>query len=109
MGLSPPELWRVAVINHETAGFMIGFIPQKSKYRPLYGMIGKLGVFPECKRKGIAMFLITDAFEVFRRCGCSYSLVGTPKVNHPALKLYCKMGYIPVFEQLDFEKSLKSA
>jgi ribosomal protein S18 acetylase RimI-like enzyme len=106
MGSSPSECWQVARLKENIAGFIIAFILTKSKYRPLLGVIGELGVFSGFRRKGIAMFLISNIFEVFRKHGCGHSLVGTPKTNQPALKLYNKMGYTPAFEQIDFVRTL---
>lgn len=106
MGFFPPECCQIAKLKTDIAGFIIGFIRKETKYQPTFGVIGELGVFPEFRRKGIAMFLIANIFACFRKHGCSYSLVGTPKLNRSAIKLYCKIGYAPAFEQIDFEKTL---
>jgi len=106
MGFSPPECWLVAKLKDNILGFIIGFMPKKSKYRPAHGVIGELGVFPEYRRKGIATTLITEIFKCFREFECEYSIVSTLKTNEPAISLYKKMGYHPAFELVDFEKSL---
>jgi ribosomal protein S18 acetylase RimI-like enzyme len=103
-GFSPPECWKVALLRDETAGFIIGFMP-KSEHRPPHGVIANLGVFPEFRRKGIAYTLINEIHNCFKKYGCEYSIVGTPKTNHPAIKLYQKIGYEPVFELISFEKT----
>jgi len=106
LGFSPRECWQIARLGNDIAGFIIGFILKKTKYQPALGIIAELGIFPEFRRKGIALSLIANIFECFRRHECNYSLVGTPKANKPALRLYSKAGYIPTFEQIDFQKIL---
>jgi len=106
MGFSPAEFWLVARLNNNIAGFIISFMPKRSKYRPTHGVIGELGVFPEHRRKGVATALISEMFRSFRRLGCKYSLVGTLKTNKSAIALYKKAGFYPVFELVDFEKTL---
>jgi len=106
MGFSPPEFWLVAKLNSNIAGFIISFMPKRSKYRPSHGVIGELGVFPEHRRKGVATALISETFKSFQRLGCKYSLVGTMKTNKSAIALYRKAGFYPVFELVDFEKTL---
>lgn len=106
LGSSPPECWRVARIGDILAGFIVGVIQKESEYNPARGIIVQLGVFPEFRRRRIGMVLIDELFRVFREHGCDYSFVGTPKANDPALKLYCKMGHNPVFEQIDFHRNL---
>ena len=105
MGFSPPECWEVALLRNESAGFVIGSMP-KSKYRPAHGVIASIGVFPKFRRRGIAYALINEIHSCFKKYGCKYSYVGTPKTNHPAIKLYRKAGYKPVFELINFEKTL---
>ncbi len=104
-GFSPPECWKVALLEKEVVGFVIGFVP-KEKYRPAHGVVASIGVFPEFRRKGIAYALINEIHSCFKKYGCRYSYVGTPKTNHPALRFYEKIGYRPVFELRSFEKTL---
>ena len=104
-GFSPPECWKVALLEKEVVGFVIGFVP-KSKYRPAHGVVASIGVFPEFRRRGIAYALIDEIQECFKEHGCKYSYVGTPKTNHPAIRFYQKAGYKPVFELMSFEKTL---
>jgi len=106
MGFSPPECWRVAKLKGNVAGFVIAFMPSKTKYQPAHGVIAELGVFPEYRRMGIAQLLITDAFKSIKRHGYRYALVGTPKTNTPALNLYTKQGFVPVFENVFLQKIL---
>jgi len=106
MGFSPQKFWLVARLNNNTAGFIIGFMPKSSKNRPSHGVIGELGVFPEYRRKRIAITLISEMFKSFRKLKCRYSIVGTLKTNRSAIALYKKMGFRPVFELVDFEKPL---
>ena len=107
MGLSPPEIWKVAMFNGEPAGFVISFMP-KTKYRPPHGILGELGVFPEFRRKGIASSLIIETHKCFKEYGCRYSYVGTLRNNDAAIRLYQKMGYKAVFESINFEQTISS-
>jgi len=104
-GLSPPECWKIGLVEGEPAGFAVSFIP-KDKYRPSYGVIGLIGVFPEFRRRGIAYALIAEMHKCFRKHGCRYAYVGTPKTNKKAINLYKKAGYKTVFELINFEKQL---
>lgn len=105
MGLSPPECWKVALLKNQNVGFIIGFMP-KSKNRPAHGVIANIGVFPEFRRRGIAYALIDEIHECFREHGCKYSYVGTPQTNNPAIRLYQKAKFKPVFQLMNFEKTL---
>lgn len=105
MGFSPSECWKVALLRKESAGFVIAFMP-KSRYRQAHGVVANIGVFPEFRRKGIAYVLLNEIHDCFKKHRCKYSYVGTPKTNHPAIRLYQKAGYKPVFELINFEKML---
>ena len=107
MGFSPSECWKIATLEDEIAGFVVGFMP-KSKYRPQHGVIAEIGVFPEFRRRGTAYSLITEMHECFKKHGCHYSYVGTPETNETAIKLYQKAGYKPVFQMINFEKNLSN-
>lgn len=104
-GFSPPECWKVALLGKEIVGFVNAFMPE-SKYRPAHGVIANIGVFPEFRRRGIAYALINEIHGCFKKYGCKCSYVGTPKTNYPAIRLYKKVGYKPVFELMSFEKML---
>lgn len=103
LGSSPPDCRRVALVEGKPAGFIGSFI-RKSKYTPHFGVIAPLGVFPEFRRRGIAYSLVMRMHRVLEEHGCDYSLVGTPKTNQRAIRLYRKAGYRPVFEQIHFER-----
>ncbi|MDH5441938.1 MAG: GNAT family N-acetyltransferase, partial [Candidatus Bathyarchaeota archaeon] len=100
-----PECCKVALVDGKPAGFIGALIP-KWKHRPPAGVLGPVGVFPEHRRRGIACFLIVEIHRVLRKFGCHYSLVGTPKTNQKAVRLYKRAGYRPFFEQIEFEKGL---
>jgi hypothetical protein len=51
LGFSPPELWKIGLVIDKLAGFAVSFMPE-DKYRPTYGVIGLIGVFPKFRRKG---------------------------------------------------------
>jgi len=55
LGKSPPDINQVAIIEGEPAGFIRCFI-REEKYRPSFGLIGILGVFPEYRRKDWPFF-----------------------------------------------------
>lgn len=106
-GLSPFELWKIAEVQGEPAGFIISFMPD-DRYRPPYGVIGLIGVFPEFRRRGIAHTLISEMHKCFRAHGCHYAYVGTPKTNEKAINLYKKAEYTPIFELINFESQLQN-
>ena len=105
MGKSLPELGQVALIDGEPAGFIRCFI-REEKYRPDYGLIGILGVFPEYRRKGIGTALVNYAITKFKEYGLQYAYVGTKENNHQAMKAYTKAGFQPLFRQITFEKRI---
>ena len=102
----PSECCRVALVDGKPAGFIGAFMPEW-KHRPPTGVLGLVGVFSEHRRKGIAYFLISEIHRVLKEYGCHYSLVVTPKTNQKAIRLYKKVGYRPVFEQIELEKKLQ--
>ena len=103
MGKSLPELGQVALIDGEPAGFIRCLI-REEKYRPDYGLIGILGVFPEYRRKGIGTALVNYAITKFKDYGLQYAYVGTKENNHQAIKAYTKAGFQPLFRQITYEK-----
>lgn len=92
LGKSPEEFWKVALVDGEPAGFIGGFI-KESKHKPLTGILGPLGVFPEFRRRGLGVFLISELFKSMKKHGCEYAAVGTPLANTNALRMYEKAGY----------------
>jgi ribosomal protein S18 acetylase RimI-like enzyme len=91
-GSSPPEFFKIAYVDHKPAGFIGGFISE-SKHKPVTGILGPLGVFPEFRRLGIGVVLISELFKSMNNHGCEYSAVGTPLANTNAIKMYEKAGY----------------
>jgi GNAT superfamily N-acetyltransferase len=102
-GISPAEAWKFALMEGEPVAFVGSFIPD-SKYRPPHGVLGPVGVLPGVRRKGVATALIHEVHQVLRELGCVYSYVGTPETNHGALKMYKKIGFMPVFKVASFRK-----
>jgi GNAT superfamily N-acetyltransferase len=92
LGPSPNEFWKVALIDSKPAGFIGAFI-RESKFRPLTGILGPLGVFPEYRRLGIGSYLISEQFKSMKDYGCEYTAVGTPAANKNAIAMYKKAGY----------------
>jgi len=105
-GFSPVECWMVAFVDAEPVGFVVSFIPNDN-FRPTYGVVGLIGVFPEFRGQGTAYTLIAEAHKCFRKHGCRYAYVGTPKTNERAISLYEKAGYKPIFEIANFERKLE--
>ncbi|MFW9851290.1 MAG: GNAT family N-acetyltransferase [Candidatus Thorarchaeota archaeon] len=88
-GHSPSNWWKVAILDENPVGYIIGFhIPPRSR-----GVIGNLGVFPEYRKRGIAVFLIQSMFQEFKDYGLQYVMVGTPSNNTPAIRAYTKAGF----------------
>jgi ribosomal protein S18 acetylase RimI-like enzyme len=91
-GYSPSQWWKVATLEGVPAGYIIGFDfdPTSNRKR---GVIGNMGVFPEFRRKGIALSLIRTLFQEFKNAGLEYAMVGTPHNNIPAILAYEKAGF----------------
>ena len=104
-GPSPPELRRIVQIDSKPAGFIRCFI-RNEEHRPPFGLIGILGVFPEHRRTGIGYNLVWNVLQEFRKHGLDYAYVGTPEINTPAIRLYKKAGFEPLFRILNYEKKL---
>lgn len=105
VGHSPSELRKVALVDGEPAGFIRNFIPD-DPYRPRFGLIGQLGVFPEYRRRGIGLSLVMDSLNILKKQGCDYAYVGTPQSNHAAIRLYEKIGFRPIFKIRFYEKKV---
>ncbi|TFG25942.1 GNAT family N-acetyltransferase, partial [Candidatus Thorarchaeota archaeon] len=91
-GRSPHEFWKVALIDDMPAGFIGGFI-KEGKHLPVTGVLGPLGVFPEFRRLGVGVFLVSELFKSMKNHGCEYAAVGTPSNNRNAIAMYQKAGY----------------
>ncbi|MHA2085893.1 MAG: GNAT family N-acetyltransferase, partial [Candidatus Thorarchaeota archaeon] len=98
-GPSPPELWNVAAIDENPVGFVGGFILER-KNRPVVGVLGPIGVFPEFRRTGIARQLVVNQLATFKELGCEYSYVGTGQDNSNAIALYTSVGYDLIDRQI---------
>jgi len=92
LGPSPSEFWKVALVDNKPAGFIGAFI-RESSFKPLTGILGPLGVFPEYRRLGVGLYLISEQFKSLRDYGCEYTAVGTPAANSNAIAMYEKAGY----------------
>jgi len=103
MGRSPPEFFRVAWIEGEPAGFAGSFAGKSDETR---GIVGPVGVFPEYRRRGIATALVLSACDALRSEGYRYAYLGTHVDNMPARRMYEGIGFKPVFNTVDFERSL---
>ncbi len=103
-GNSPVEAWKVALIDGEPVAFVGSFIPD-NKYRPPHGVLGPVGVLPGARRRGMATSLIHEIHQVLRELGCAYSYVGTPEPNQGALRMYQRIGFVPIFKVASFRKT----
>jgi len=92
LGPSPSEFWKVALVDNMPAGFIGAFI-RESNFKPVTGILGPLGVFPEYRRLGIGTYLISEQFKSLRDYGCVYAAVGTPAANKNAIAMYEKACY----------------
>jgi len=95
MGASPPELNMVAMLGGEPAGFIRGIVVE-DEYRPRYGLLAILGVFPEHRRRGVGYSLTLELMERFRDRGLEYAFVGTPWNDYEAQRVYVRAGFKPV-------------
>ncbi|MHA2119359.1 MAG: GNAT family N-acetyltransferase [Candidatus Thorarchaeota archaeon] len=91
-GYSPDEFRKIAVVDGVPAGFLGAFVSE-SKYKPLTGLLGPMGVLPEYRRRGIGLHLISEVLTTLKEYGCEYAAVGTPALNAGAIKLYEKAGF----------------
>ncbi|MHA1576674.1 MAG: GNAT family N-acetyltransferase [Candidatus Thorarchaeota archaeon] len=91
-GKSPADLWKIAMVDGEPAGLIIGLL-RESKHKPKTGVITELGVSPEFRKRGIGYALIRSIQESFKQYECQYSFVGTPHDNAKAIRMYNKAGY----------------
>ena len=104
-GHSPADFWRIAVVDGEPAGLLIGMIPE-FKHRPPFGIIGELGVSPNFRRIGVASLLVNQINQLFLEHGCQYSWVGTPETNRGGLELYQSLGFVPIIGLIQYEAIL---
>ena len=91
-GPAPNEFRRALFVNGEPAA-IIGAFVLESEFKPLTGVLGPVGVFPEFRRNGIGRFLVQQVVEALRRFGCEYVAVGTEAANKKAIGLYEKVGF----------------
>ena len=92
-GRSPTKWWKVITENEAPLGYILGF-EIDSTNNPRVGTIGNLGVFPEYRRRGIAISLIHSLFKEFIQDGIEYARVGTPTINTRAIGAYRKAGFM---------------
>jgi ribosomal protein S18 acetylase RimI-like enzyme len=104
-GLAPKEFFKIAYVDEKPAGFIGGFISE-SKHKPVTGILGPLGVFPEYRRRGIGVMLVSELFKSMKEHRCEYSAVGTPLANTNAIKMYQKAGYKTNCILIHLEKTL---
>jgi len=100
---SPPEFFRVAWIDGEPAGFAGSFAGKSEEMR---GIVGPVGVFPEYRRRGIATALVLSACDALRSEGYRYAYLSTHVDNLPARSMYEGIGFKPVFNTVEFERSI---
>ena len=105
LGRSPEEFWKVALVDGEAAGFIGGFI-RESKHWPTTGVFGPVGVFPEYRRLGLGLFLVSELFQAMKNHGCEYAAVGTPSANTNAIRMYKKAGFKMNCHLIHLEKQL---
>jgi ribosomal protein S18 acetylase RimI-like enzyme len=95
LGESPEELNMVAFVDGEPAGFTRGIIVEDG-YKPRYGLLAVLGVFPEYREKGVGYYLTAELLARFRARGLEYAFVGTPWNDYGAQRLYARAWFRPV-------------
>lgn len=105
MGPSPPELNMVAIVDGEPAGFIRGIVMEDG-YKPRYGLLSILGVFPEYRRRGVGVSLTLELLERFRGQGLGYAFVGTPWNDYGAQRVYARAGFSPVHRISFYRKRL---
>jgi GNAT superfamily N-acetyltransferase len=91
-GPSPNEFRRALFVDGEPTG-IVGAFALESPFKPLTGVLGPVGVFPEFRKQGIARYLVEQTLEALRMFGCEYAAVGTEEANMKAIQLYEKVGF----------------
>lgn len=91
-GPAPNEFRRVLLVEGQPAAH-VGAFAVESEFKPLTGVLGPVGVFPEYRRKGIGRFLVEQNLEALRMFGCEYAAVGAFEANEQAIQLYEKIGF----------------
>jgi len=104
-GETDEQLMRVALLDGEPAGFIMGAIREESN-RPRYGVIAILGVLPEYRRRGVGSSLSRLILSRYKERKCEYAYLGTPRINHKAIRLYEGLGFKPIFYVYRYEKRL---
>jgi GNAT superfamily N-acetyltransferase len=105
-GDSPPEWWKVAVMDEKPVGYIIGFCPANIG-KPDLGIIGNLGVFPRYRRRGISVALVNALLMELKESGKSWAMVGTSVNNVPAIQVYSKIGFSEANRVQFFVKKLR--
>ena len=91
-GDSPNEFRRVLLIDGEPA-CIVGAFAIDSAFKPLTGVLGPVGTFPEYRNQWFGRFLVEQTLEALRMYGCEYAAVGTGEANTRAIALYEKVGF----------------
>jgi mycothiol synthase len=97
-----PELSCLALAGGEVVGFCVNWVKEPSQ-----GWIEALGVLREWRGSGVATALLTHSLQVFSKAGLDLAGLDVDAENPTgALRLYKKLGFEAVKEDIHFAKQL---
>jgi ribosomal protein S18 acetylase RimI-like enzyme len=97
-----PELSCMALAGGEVVGFCINWVTQ-----PRQGWVEAVGVLPEWRGKGLASALLAHSLNAFGKAGLTRAALDVDAENPTgALRLYKKLGFEAVKEEVHFVKQL---
>jgi len=88
------SLARVAEVDGEVVGFMIGEIRRWEFGQPACGWITALGVNPDCQRLGIGRLLLAELLDYYRQNGLQDVRTIVEWAEGDLLKFFHSMGFI---------------
>ncbi|MBI4463891.1 MAG: GNAT family N-acetyltransferase [Acidobacteria bacterium] len=88
------SLARVAELDGEVVGFMIGDIRRWEFGQPSCGWVTALGVHPDCQRLGIGRRLLAELLDYYRQKGLQEVSTIVEWADGDLLKFFHSMGFI---------------
>jgi mycothiol synthase len=102
-----PDLSFLVLDGEEVAGFALNFLsPEENERQGLReAWVGDLGVRRPWRKQGVATALLCLSMRAFRAVGMDYAALGVDTENPTgALRLYERLGFVPVRRSIAFGK-----
>jgi len=102
-----PDLTSIAMEGDEVAGVCLNVVNRETNERQgrREGWIQDLGVRRGWRKRGVASALLCASMRAFKAEGLDYAMLGVDTENPTgALRLYERLGFIPVKRFINFEK-----